>query len=80
MDKKGHAMEHDNKMLNDCTYDAITLLKKISCTMWFIKKHALEEAQSQKNSECATLYENLYKDLEKYIEPLKKELCKSCEK
>lgn len=70
----------NNTMLDDGTYDIVAILKKISCTMWFIKHHALHEAKSQNNPECIQLYESLLEDLGKYIDPLKKELRKACEK
>lgn len=65
-------------MLDDCTYDVATLLHKVSCIMWFIKKHALNDANEKQHGECNKLYASLYEDLEKYIEPLKRELCRSC--
>lgn len=73
-------MKNDNKMLDNCTYDLVAILKKVSCTMWFIKQHALDEAKKQNNTECTRLYTSLLGDLEKYVEPLKKEFCKLCEK
>lgn len=71
-------MNNNEKMLSDCLYDTVKTLHNISSIIWFLKKHAVQEAHTEKHTECAKIYENICKDLEKYIEPLKQEICRGC--
>lgn len=62
-------------MLNNCKYDKIKLLHELSCILWFIKKHAKEDAQKENHGECLLLYEELQKSLEEQISKLHHALC-----
>lgn len=61
-------------VLDNCTYDKIKILHELSCILWFIKKHALEDARQE--SECTDLLQRLHADLEKYTAELEKIVCK----
>ncbi|PKN03694.1 hypothetical protein CVU75_00860 [Candidatus Dependentiae bacterium HGW-Dependentiae-1] len=57
-------------MLKNCRYDQMKLLYTLSCTAWFIEKHAKTDAQKENNAACLALLENLEKDLKKYTDQL----------
>jgi len=63
-------------MLDHCTYDKIKLLDELSSVLWFIEKHAKQNALNAKDQECFDMLEKLAEDIEKHIEPLKHSLCK----
>ncbi len=63
-------------MLKNCHYDQIKLLYKLSCTAWFIEKHAKADAQKEGDKECVVMLENLEKDLKKYVDQLHTMVCK----
>ena len=46
--------------------------------LWFIEKHAEENAKKEGDKECHTFLDRLEKDLEKHVQELKKMICKSC--
>lgn len=60
-------------ILDNCMYDKIKLLHKLSCILWFIKKHALEDARA--DSECTQVLKELEADLEKHTAALKRLVC-----
>lgn len=62
-------------MLKNCHYDNIKILYQLSCTAWFIEKHAKVDAQKENNTVCIELLNNLEKDLQKYIEQLNNMIC-----
>lgn len=57
-------------MLDHCTYDKVKLLHEISKIVWFIEKHAKQDAKNANDMECHDLFEKLAQDLEKYITQL----------
>jgi hypothetical protein len=63
-------------MLDHCTYDKVKLLHKLSSMLWFIEKHAKNDAKMANDAECAAILQKMSKDLEKYIDELHKTLKK----
>ena len=61
-------------ILNNCTYDKIKILHELCCVLWFIKKHALRDAEN--DQACKSFLQNLEKDLEKYVNELQTMICK----
>ncbi len=61
-------------MLKHCTYDKIKLLSELSSMLWFIEKHAKQNAKDEKDISCQELFEKLAHDLDKYIDALHKSL------
>jgi|GEM_PF-1620122 len=59
-------------MMENCEYNCIKLLHKLSCISWFIKKHALEDAKKSENTKLYELLQYIEKDMEKHIAELKK--------
>ncbi len=60
--------------LNNCDYDKIKILHELSSILWFIKKHALVDAQQ--DDEYSRLLNRLESDLEKHVAELKDMVCK----
>ena len=60
--------------LNNCDYDKIKILHELSSILWFIKKHALVDAQQ--DDECSPFLNRLESDLEKHVTELKEMVCK----
>lgn len=58
-------------MLNDCNYTKIRLLHDLSRIVWYIEKHAVEDAENENHKLCKEEYKELKADLEKHIEKLK---------
>ena len=65
-------------MLDNCSYDKIKLIEKLSCIAWFIEKHTKANANNDGDQECLKLLENLQRDAERYAEVLKVKLLKEC--
>ena len=61
-------------MLDHCTYDKIKLLHEISKTVWFIRKHAIDDAKTARDQKCEELLAKLADDMEKYIVKLREML------
>ncbi len=57
-------------MLNDVNYTNIKLLHDLSSTLWYLKKHAKEDAKRHKHDLCVNLYDEIEADLEKNIQKL----------
>ncbi len=66
------------KILDDCFYDKIKILHDMSCMLWFIEKHAEDNAKKAGDEECHELLDRIEKDLEKHITELKKMVCQTC--
>jgi len=62
-----------NSPLNNCDYDKIKILHELSSILWFIKKHALPDAQQ--DDECSRFLKRLENDLEKHVTELKDIVC-----
>jgi len=57
-------------MLDNCNYDKIKVLHELSCIAWFLSKHGLQDAKSVGDDQCCKIFDDLKKDLEKYIQDL----------
>ncbi len=60
--------------LDNCDYDKVKILHELSSILWFIKKHALVDAQQDK--ECSTFLKRVESDREKHVAELKSIVCK----
>ncbi len=60
--------------INNCDYDKIKILHEMSSILWFIKKHALVDAQQ--DEACLRFLKQLENDLEKHVAELKDMVCK----
>ena len=58
-------------MLKDCNYNKVRLLHDLSRIVWYLKKHAKEDAKTEGHELCYAMYEELEKDLEKHMDKLK---------
>jgi hypothetical protein len=71
-------------MLDNCCYDKIKLMHDLSALIWFIKKHAYEDAQKANDKACIDFLNELENDLGKHLHALKqmacnhKESCSGC--
>jgi len=57
--------------MDDCTYDKIKLLHKISQISGFIEKHCLTDARKAKHKECEKVIDHLHQDLLLHMEGLR---------
>lgn len=58
-------------MLNHCEYDKIKLIHELSSLMWFIEKHAKDDAQQANDDVCYKILQELSQSLEAYIDKLR---------
>jgi len=58
-------------MLSQCNYNKVRLLHDLSRIVWFLKKHAKEDAKSEGHEDCMKMCEELEADLEKHINKIK---------
>jgi hypothetical protein len=58
-------------MLNHCNYNKVRLLHDLSRIVWFLKKHAKEDAKKEGHEACMKMCEDLEVDLEKHIDKIK---------
>ena len=63
-------------MLNNCTYDKIKILNKLSCLSWFIEKHGLSDAQKNNDQACENEMKVLQANLQKHIAIFEDLICK----
>lgn len=56
-------------------YNKVKLLHELCSLGWFIKKHALEEANKTGDTVMKQLLSELDTDIDSYIERFKKTLC-----
>lgn len=54
-------------MLNDCNYNKVRLLRDLSRIVWYLQKHAKEDAKKAGHETCHAMCEELEKDLEEHI-------------
>jgi hypothetical protein len=54
-------------MLDQCTYDKVKLLHELSTIVWFIEKHAKQDAKNAHDMKSYDLFEKLAQDIENYI-------------
>lgn len=57
-------------MLDDCNYNKLRLVHDLSRIIWYLDKHAIDDAEKAGHLECLTLYKNLHKDLELHMQKL----------
>lgn len=62
-------------MMHNCKYDKIKIAHKLSCLIWFIEKHAKEDANKSGDSQCLAAMQALQKDLLKHLEVFEKLIC-----
>lgn len=58
-------------MLKDCNYNKVRLLHDLSRIVWYLKKHAKEDAKKLGHESCHKMCEELEADLEKHIDKLR---------
>lgn len=58
-------------MLKNCNYNKVRLLHDLSRVVWYLKKHAKEDAKKEGHELCAGMCEEIEADLEKHIDKLK---------
>lgn len=58
-------------MLSNCNYNKVRLLHDLSRIVWYLKKHAKEDAMTEGHELCHVMCEELEKDLEKHIDKLR---------
>ena len=58
-------------MLNDCNYNKVRLLHDLSRIVWYLEKHAKQDAQEEGHELCHAMCAEIQADLEKHIEKLK---------
>lgn len=59
-------------MLNNCNYDKIKLLYKVSKLASFIERHAIKDAKANGHQNCVDIYNELKDDLERHLESLRR--------
>lgn len=62
-------------MLDNCCYNKIKIMHNLSCLIWFIEKHAVEDAQKANDSVCVDFLKKLKADLYEQQHELKHMLC-----
>lgn len=63
-------------MLDNCCYNEIKIMHNLSSLIWFIKKHAQQDAQSAHDALCTDFLKQLEVDLCKHAHTLKHMICK----
>lgn len=64
-------------MMKNSSYNTIKLLHQLSEIIWFIEKHALDDAQNAGDALCVETLKALHANLEDQLSELQK-LIKSC--
>lgn len=62
-------------MLKNIRYDKVKLLHELSCLVWFVEKHGIEDAKTTGDKETIELMQELKHDLQKHLEKLDKICC-----
>jgi mevalonate pyrophosphate decarboxylase len=72
---KNYPFIYDSKrggsMLDNCNYNKIRLLHDLSKIVWYLEKHAKQDAEESGHKLCSAVYDELQKDLEKHAEKLR---------
>jgi len=74
-------------MLSNTRYDKIKLMHKLSCLIWFIERHGIQDAEAANDQETLQAMRELKQDLQGHLEKIDKlcccksegEGCPSCE-
>jgi hypothetical protein len=61
-------------MLDNCSYNKIKLLHQLSSQLWFIQKHALQDAQAAGDIECIQMLQEIEVTLQSHLERLRQSL------
>ncbi len=61
-------------VLDNCSYNKIKLLHELSSQLWFIQKHALNDAEAAGDAACIQALRDLEHDLQKHLERLRQSL------
>jgi len=62
-------------MLDNSCYNKIKLMHDLSALIWFIKKHAGDDAQKASDKTCIDLLNKLEEDLDRHLHQLKHMIC-----
>jgi hypothetical protein len=62
-------------MLDNCTYNKIKLTHEISHMLWFLHKHAVQDAQAAGDVGFLQVIQELERDLQKNLDRLRQEMC-----
>jgi hypothetical protein len=62
-------------ILDNNTYNKIKLLHEISCIIWFLEKHALQDAQATGDTQLLTQLQQLKYELTQQLEKLQQAVC-----
>lgn len=67
-------------MMDNASYNKIKLLHQVSELIWFIEKHALEDAKKAGDTSCIETLKQVHANLEKQLTALEGtlECCKEC--
>ena len=58
-------------MLSHCNYNKVRLLHDLSRMIWYLEKHAKEDAKSSGHELCHAMCEEPQKDLEKHLDKVR---------
>lgn len=64
------------QIIENCKYNKLKILYKLTALNWFIKKHATPDALAEHDNKSAAALDELSADLEKYIKKLHEITCK----
>ena len=62
-------------MLDNCTYNKIKLLHEVSSLLWFIERHAINDAKVAGDAGCIEMLQQLEQDLQRHLERLRQNMC-----
>jgi hypothetical protein len=62
-------------MLDNASYDKVKVLYKLSEVLWFLDKHAIQDAETAGDLETRDILKNLHRDLQAHIEKLRQAVC-----
>lgn len=62
-------------MLKNVRYNKIKLLHELSCLVWFVEKHGIEDAKTAGDKETMQLMQNLKNDLQQYLKKIDNSCC-----
>ena len=65
-------------MLRNVRYDKIKIVHKLSCLLWFLEKHGIEDAKTASDDATVKLMEELKKDLHKHLDAFDSPCCAKC--
>jgi hypothetical protein len=66
-------------MLDNCCYNKIKIMHDLSSLLWFVKKHAQDDAQKAQDKACVDFLKKLEQDLSEHLRTLKRMICEKKE-